>query len=81
MAAQTGPAFPKGSPQYKYFKWEFSGDDANPPLELAYALTVHKTQGSEFGITFLVIPNPCRLLSREMLYTALTRHKNKVVIF
>jgi hypothetical protein len=66
---------------YHYGPWEFSGQESSPPLELAYALTIHKTQGSEFGTTFLVIPNPCRLLTREMLYTALTRHKNKVVIF
>ena len=65
---------------YKYWPSEFSGQESSPPLELAYALTVHKTQGSEFGTTFLILPNPCRLLSREMLYTALTRHKNKVVI-
>jgi hypothetical protein len=65
---------------YKYWPSEFDGQESSPPLELAYALTVHKTQGSEFGTTFLVIPNPCRLLSREMLYTALTRHKDKVVI-
>ncbi|MFT3995287.1 MAG: AAA family ATPase [Dysgonomonas sp.] len=66
---------------YKYtFKaWEFS-EDANNPLELAYALTVHKAQGSEFGKVFVVIPNPCFLLSREMLYTALTRQKNKVIM-
>lgn len=81
MTAQTGLTYTGGSPQYKYYPWEFSGENANPPLELAYALTVHKTQGSEFGITFLVVPNPCRLLSREMLYTALTRHKEKVIIF
>lgn len=66
---------------YHYKPWEFDGQESLPPLELAYALTIHKTQGSEFGTTFLVIPNPCRLLTREMLYTALTRHKNKVVIF
>jgi ATP-dependent exoDNAse (exonuclease V) alpha subunit len=65
---------------YKYWPSEFKGQETTPPLELAYALTVHKTQGSEFGTTFLIIPNPCRLLSREMLYTALTRHKQKVVI-
>ncbi len=63
----------------KFFKSEF-GDDGLPPLELAYALTVHKTQGSEFGVTFVVLPNPCRLLSRELLYTALTRQKDKVVL-
>jgi ATP-dependent exoDNAse (exonuclease V) alpha subunit len=38
-------------------------------MELAYALTVHKSQGSEFGTVILVLPNPCRLLSRELLYT------------
>lgn len=65
---------------YHYKPWEFDGQEKLPPLELAYALTIHKTQGSEFGKTFLVIPNPCRLLSREMLYTALTRHREKVVI-
>ena len=59
---------------------EFGGDEASPPLELAYALTVHKTQGSEFGTTFVVLPNPCWLLSRELLYTALTRQRDRVVI-
>ena len=49
-------------------------------LELAYALTVHKSQGSEFGTVILVLPNPCRLLSRELLYTALTRQKDRIVI-
>ncbi len=64
---------------YKFGLWEF-GDEGSPPLELAYALTVHKTQGSEFGTTFVVLPNPCWLLSRELLYTALTRQQNRVVI-
>lgn len=66
------------------FKYDFTSRDfseeGNPILELAYALTVHKCQGSEFGIVILVMPNPCRVLSREMLYTALTRQKDRVVI-
>ncbi|MFQ5451229.1 MAG: ATP-binding domain-containing protein, partial [Nitrospinaceae bacterium] len=66
------------------FKYDFTnrdfGEEANPVLELAYALTVHKAQGSEFGTVILVLPNPCRLLSRELLYTALTRQKNRVII-
>jgi len=68
-------------PNYKYdfFKSDFQ-EEAESKLELAYALTVHKVQGSEFGVTFLIIPNPCRLLSRELLYTALTRQKNRLVI-
>lgn len=65
---------------FKYWKSEFSGDEAEPQLELAYTLTIHKVQGSEFGLTFVVLPNPCRLLSRELLYTALTRHQRKVVV-
>jgi len=73
LASQPGFA-------YKYRPWEFDSQESTPPLELAYALTVHKTQGSEFGKTFVVIPNPCRNLSREMLYTALTRQRDKVVI-
>lgn len=65
--------------EYKYKLWEF-GDEGGNPLDLAYALTVHKTQGSEFGTTFVVLPNPCWLLSRELLYTALTRQQDRVVI-
>ncbi len=65
--------------KYRFSKREF-GDEAMNPLELAYALTVHKTQGSEFRMTFVVLPNPCWLLSREMLYTALTRHRDRLVI-
>ena len=64
---------------YDFGVREFSGD-GSPPLELAYALTVHKTQGSEFGTTFVVLPNPCWPLSRELLYTALTRQKDRIVI-
>ncbi len=50
-------------------------------LEVAYAITVHKAQGSQFELTFLVIPKPCPLLSPELLYTALTRHRNRTILF
>ena len=66
-------------PKYGFRHGEF-GDEGRNPLELAYCLTVHKTQGSEFGVTFVVLTNPCWLLSRELLYTALTRHQNRLVI-
>lgn len=66
-------------PKYRFYPGEF-GDEAVNPLELAYCLTVHKTQGSEFDVTFVVLSNPCWLLSRELLYTALTRHQNRLVI-
>lgn len=54
------------------------GEDGGP-LELAYALTVHKAQGSDFGIVFFILPKT-RLLSRELLYTGLTRSKQKLVL-
>ncbi len=50
-----------------------------PSLELAYALTVHKAQGSDFGVVFFVLPET-RMLSRELLYTGLTRAKDKLVL-
>ncbi len=57
--------------EYSYGGKDFSLD-GNNLLELAYAITVHKSQGSEFGKTFLVLPSDLRI-SRELLYTALTR--------
>jgi hypothetical protein len=65
--------------QYKY-DGRYFNEETEPALELAYALTVHKAQGSEFKLVILVLPNPCRLLSRELLYTALTRQRDRVVI-
>jgi hypothetical protein len=64
--------------RFAFFPSQFGGDGA--PLELAYALTVHKAQGSEFGIVFVVLPKRTRLLSRELLYTALTRAQQHLVL-
>lgn len=50
------------------------------PLELAYALTVHKAQGSEFRRVFVILPRNCNLLSRELLYTALTRSRDRLIL-
>lgn len=49
-------------------------------LELAYAITVHKSQGSDFKLVFFVIPKTGRILSRELLYTGLTRSKEKLIL-
>ncbi|VVE20137.1 exodeoxyribonuclease V subunit alpha [Pandoraea terrigena] len=64
---------------YSFAPWDFD-DDGSTPLELAYAATVHKAQGSEFETTILVLPKRGQLISREMLYTALTRQQRRVVI-
>jgi exodeoxyribonuclease V alpha subunit len=52
-----------------------------PPHESAFALSVHKSQGSEVDVVSLVLPSePSRILSRELVYTALTRAKKSLVI-
>lgn len=57
--------------------------DFLPDYEPAFALTVHKSQGSEYDQVLLVLPDDIehRLLTREMVYTALTRAKYLVVIY
>jgi len=64
--------------RFAYYKAQFS--ESGGPLELAYALTVHKAQGSEFGTVFIVLPKHSRLMSRELLYTALTRSRDRLVL-
>jgi exodeoxyribonuclease V alpha subunit len=50
-------------------------------LELSFAMTVHKAQGSELDRVALLLPEaPIPLLSRELLYTAITRARRAVVI-
>ncbi len=50
-------------------------------LELAYCLSVHKSQGSEFpAVVMPVIGGPPMLLTRNLLYTAMTRARNLVVL-
>lgn len=65
--------------KYTFYPSDFRGG-SDEPLRLAYAITVHKSQGSGFDRTVLVLPNPCPLLSRELLYTALTRQRDRVVV-
>ena len=75
-----------GSP-YPHRRFFFS--DLKEPLKVinseqyepAYAITIHKSQGSEFEHTFVVIPNKKALLSRELVYTALTRSTSQVTLF
>lgn len=50
-------------------------------LELAYAVTVHKSQGSEFDVVVMPMFETHRLLmTRNLLYTAITRAKSLVVL-
>lgn len=50
-------------------------------LELAYAVTIHKSQGSEYPAVILpILDGPRLLFNRNLLYTAVTRAKNCVTI-
>ncbi|MGL4984485.1 MAG: exodeoxyribonuclease V subunit alpha [Plesiomonas sp.] len=53
-----------------------------PAHETVFAMTVHKSQGSEFAHTVLVLPDKhSPLLSRELVYTAITRAKQQLVLY
>lgn len=53
-----------------------------PQHETAYALTVHKSQGSEFHRVLLVLPDrPSPVLTRELLYTGITRARQGVELW
>jgi exodeoxyribonuclease V alpha subunit len=60
---------------YRYFRYQV---DEN--LKLAYALMVHKSQGSDFDYVFLALPLAATTLSREVLYTGLTRFRKKILL-
>jgi exodeoxyribonuclease V alpha subunit len=61
------------------------------PLELApvrlgdvqtvHAMTIHKSQGSQFSAVAVLLPDPrSRILTRELLYTAITRARHRLVV-
>jgi len=74
-----------------YFK---SGDEIKeispallPETDTAWALTIHRTQGSEYEHILLIVPpssdpeNPSKILSRELLYTGLSRAKQSATLW
>ncbi len=50
-------------------------------LEHAYAITIHKSQGSEFDVVLIVLPQSApMLLTRNLLYTGITRAKKMLIV-
>jgi len=59
--------------------WEIDDEES---FERAHAITIHKSQGTQFKNVFVIIPSEKRtLLSTELLYTALTRSTGKLYLF
>ena len=51
------------------------------PMKLAYAITIHKSQGSEFDTVIMVIPPGVpKLLTKNLLYTGISRAKKKLIL-
>lgn len=64
--------------EHKRIEYPFSGLDE---IELAYAVTIHKSQGSEYPAVLLpVLTGPRMLFNRNLLYTAVTRARKCVTI-
>jgi len=59
---------------------EYAADELDE-LTLSYAVSVHKSQGSEYDIVVLcLLPAHARMLSRELFYTAITRARKKLIL-
>lgn len=82
----TGICLPDENGELKVFFEDEQSYRAIAPSRLpshstAFALTVHKSQGSEFDEVFLILPVQfSKILSRELLYTALTRARTRATI-
>ena len=50
-------------------------------VETVYAMTIHKSQGSQFDTAAVLLPDPSsRILTRELLYTAVTRARRELIL-
>ena len=50
-------------------------------VDTVYAMTVHKSQGSQFDTVAFLLPSPdSRILTRELLYTAVTRARERLIL-
>jgi exodeoxyribonuclease V alpha subunit len=86
----VGIAFPQGgfdTPPVVFFRGPEGAlrslrPSVLPEHETVYAVTVHKSQGSEFDeVLFLLPDRPSRVLTRELLYTGITRAMRRVVVW
>jgi exodeoxyribonuclease V alpha subunit len=68
-------AFERGGSVARYSPTRLSA------IETVYAMTIHKSQGSQFDAAAVLLPDPdSRILTRELLYTAVTRARRELVL-
>lgn len=69
-----------GYPSETFSCYSNSNEDKEQWIDLAYAITIHKSQGSDFDTVLVILPKSGLILSRELVYTALTRAKKKLIL-
>ena len=58
-----------------------SARSGSRPVETVYAMTIHKSQGSQFDTAAVLLPaGSSRILTRELLYTAVTRARRELIL-
>jgi len=74
---ELSAVFPYGACQYRRFS-----PQRLPEYETVYAMTIHKSQGSEFDTVLLVLSDhDAPILTRELVYTGITRARKQVQIW
>lgn len=64
-----------------YFKGKSYPPTILPPFETAWAISVHKSQGSEYDEVYFILADGSETFGKEMLYTAITRAKKQITLF
>jgi hypothetical protein len=74
--------FDEGDGELSLLYWRKGWPRADELLQLAYAITVHKSQGSQYRHVFLVVPQlAADVFGRELTYTGLTRGQETLTLF
>jgi exodeoxyribonuclease V alpha subunit len=87
IVADPAPERRHGSAVLAYFEGSdgrprYLSPSRLPPHETVFAMTIHKSQGSEFDEVAIVLPDHASpVLSRELLYTAISRARRRVTLY
>lgn len=61
--------------------WVCDEAQIHKQIEPCHAITIHKSQGSEYGNVIIWLPYSCRRYTRNMFYTAVTRAKRRLIVY